>query len=48
MERLRVAKDQRNLETVNGERVYLVGDTAWELFHRLTLEEAKEYLTVRP
>ena len=47
MERLRVAKDQRNLETVNGERVYLVGDTAWELFHRLTLEEAKEYLAVR-
>ena len=47
MERLRVAKDCRHLETVSGKRTYLIGDTAWELFHRLTLEEAEEYLTVR-
>lgn len=47
MERLRVAKDHRHLETVGGKRTYLVGDTAWELFHRLTLKEAEEYLTVR-
>ena len=47
MERLRVAKDCRHLETVSGKRTYLIGDTTWELFHRLTLGEAEEYLTVR-
>ena len=26
---------------------FYLADTAWELFHRLTLEEAKHYLDVR-
>lgn len=47
MERLSVAKNRRHLETVGGKRVYLLGDTAWELFHRLDLAEAEAYLSAR-
>lgn len=35
------------LQGADGEPFFLLGDTAWELFHRLTLEEAEEYLEVR-
>ena len=35
------------LQTADGAPLFLLGDTAWELFHRLTLDETDRYLTVR-
>lgn len=35
------------LQTLGGEPFFWLGDTAWELFHRLTLDEADVYLTDR-
>jgi hypothetical protein len=35
------------LETVEGKPFFLLGDTAWELFHRLTREETLVYLDAR-
>ncbi|HEY0007390.1 MAG TPA: DUF4038 domain-containing protein [Tepidisphaeraceae bacterium] len=48
---LRVTEDGRGLEYADGENlgrpfIYLA-DTAWELFHRLTLDEAASYLHTR-
>ena len=45
--RLRVAKNQRYLEYEDGTAFFYLGDTAWELFHRLNREEADLYLTNR-
>jgi hypothetical protein len=47
MQLLKIANDHRHIETENGERFYLIGDTAWELFHRLDREEAARYLETR-
>ena len=47
MKTLRIHKDRRHLETADGERFYLLGDTAWELFHALNREEASYYLRTR-
>lgn len=44
---LRVAEDHRHLETTEGKPLLLLGDTAWELFHRLTKEETIIYLDKR-
>lgn len=44
---LKVAEDHRHLATVDGKAFFLLGDTAWELFHRLTREEAELYLKNR-
>lgn len=44
---LKVSKSQRYLETTNGKPFFWIGDTAWELFHRLNREEATEYLKNR-
>lgn len=44
---LRVAPDKRHLETSEGKPFFLLGDTAWELFHRLTREETEQYLDKR-
>jgi hypothetical protein len=33
--------------TEHGEPFFWLGDTAWELFHRLSLPEAEHYLDVR-
>lgn len=44
---LKVASDHRHLETVDGKSFFLLGDTAWELFHRLTREETELYLKNR-
>lgn len=45
--RLRVAANQRYLEFDDGTPFFYLGDTAWELFHRLTLDEAQFYLANR-
>ena len=44
---LRVSKNQRFLETADGKPFFWLGDTAWELFHRLNREEATLYLKNR-
>ncbi|MDB6118682.1 MAG: hypothetical protein JWO08_2463 [Verrucomicrobiaceae bacterium] len=44
---LKVAEDHRHLVTDQGKPFFYLGDTAWELFHRLTSEEADLYLTTR-
>ena len=47
MERIRVSENQRFLVTESGEPFFWLGDTAWELFHRLSREEAYHYLENR-
>ncbi len=45
--RLRVAPSGRFLQTAEGEPFFYLGDTAWELFHRTTRDEAELYLRDR-
>jgi len=45
--RLRVSENHRYLQYENGKPFFYLGDTAWELFHRLNREEATQYLTNR-
>lgn len=47
MQRLRVHTAGRYLCTEDGSPFFWLGDTAWELFHRLTREEAVVYLQNR-
>ncbi len=44
---LRVAENRRFLVHEDGTPFFYLGDTAWELFHRLSREEADRYLTDR-
>lgn len=46
-EPLQVGPDGRTFFTAEGESFFWLGDTAWELFHRLDREEAAYYLTRR-
>jgi hypothetical protein len=45
--RLQVSDNRRYLTFENGEPFFYLGDTAWELFHRLNREEADFYLQTR-
>lgn len=45
--RLRVAANGRYIEYADGTPFFYLGDTAWELFHRLNEEEADRYLIDR-
>ncbi len=45
--KLSVSDNQRALVTADGKPFFWLGDTAWELFHRLTREQAIEYLDLR-
>ena len=45
--RLKVAENHRFLVTQDDEPFFWLGDTAWELFHRLDREEADRYLQDR-
>jgi hypothetical protein len=45
--RLKVTENRRYLQYDNGQPFFYLGDTAWELFHRLNREEATLYLTNR-
>ncbi|MEM6647875.1 MAG: DUF4038 domain-containing protein, partial [Bacteroidota bacterium] len=47
LQALQVSADQRHLEYTDGEPFFWLGDTAWELFHRLDREEATFYLEDR-
>jgi hypothetical protein len=44
---LRVSSNGRYLEQSNGKAFLYLGDTAWELFHKLDREESTEYLENR-
>ena len=44
---LKVSNDQHFLETESGEPFFWMGDTAWELVHRLDKEEVLIYLKDR-
>jgi len=44
---IRVAANHHTLETTDGKSFFWLGDTAWELFHRLNREETIEYLDAR-
>ncbi len=45
--RLQVSQNQRYLQDQHGEPFFYLGDTAWELFHRLDRESADNYLKDR-
>jgi len=45
--RLKVSENQHFLVTETGQPFFWLGDTAWELFHRLSREEAEKYLDNR-
>ncbi|MCO6479452.1 MAG: DUF4038 domain-containing protein [Phaeodactylibacter sp.] len=47
MPRLKVSENGRFLVKEDGSPFFYLGDTAWELFHRLNREEATEYLRNR-
>lgn len=47
MQTLCVSKQHRYLITADGTLTYLIGDTAWELFHRLSREQTMHYLDTR-
>ena len=44
---LKIHPDRRHLTDEAGRTVYLIGDTAWELFHCLNREEAIRHLDCR-
>ncbi|WP_020618073.1 glycoside hydrolase family 140 protein [Paenibacillus daejeonensis] len=44
---LAVSRCGRYLERADGSAFFWLGDTAWELFHKLTREEAQVYLDIR-
>ncbi len=45
--RLQVSKDGHDLQFADGTPFFWLGDTGWELFHRLRLDEIKQYLDNR-
>jgi len=45
--KLKVSENRRYLQYEDGKPFFYLGDTAWELFHRLNREEATQYLTNR-
>ncbi len=47
MRQLRVSKNRRFLVWDDGQPFFWLGDTAWELVHRTTIEEAEYYLENR-
>ncbi|MCI0541528.1 MAG: glycoside hydrolase family 140 protein [Verrucomicrobiales bacterium] len=46
-QRLKVSENKRFLVSEDGKPFFYLGDTAWELFHRLNREEADRYLENR-
>jgi len=47
LERIIVSENRRFLATASGQPFFWLGDTAWELFHRLNRADAEHYFDVR-
>ncbi len=47
LSRISVSKNHRFLVDESGAPFFWLGDTAWEIFHRLTREETEDYLENR-
>ncbi len=47
MQNLKVSENKRFLCLEDGSPFFWLGDTAWELFHALSLEEAERYFQIR-
>jgi hypothetical protein len=47
MEQIKVSQNRRFLVTASNEPFFWLGDTAWELFHRLNLAEIRQYFANR-
>ena len=47
MQRLKVHENHSYLMYENGAPFFFLGDTAWDLFHRLSREEVEYYFSVR-
>ena len=45
--RLKISENRRFIVREDGTPFFYLGDTGWELFHRLNREEATQYLTNR-
>src|SRR4029077_1289600 len=45
--KLKVSTDHRFVVQEDGKPFFYLGDTAWELFHRLDRKDASEYLKIR-
>jgi hypothetical protein len=45
--KLKVSENKRFIVTAEGKPFFYLGDTAWELFHRLNREQADRYLEDR-
>jgi len=45
--RLKISENKRFIVHENGTPFFYLGDTAWELFHRLGRDEAEKYLEIR-
>jgi hypothetical protein len=46
-QQLKISDDKRHIVYTDGKPFFWLGDTAWELFHRLDREEAELYLNNR-
>lgn len=44
---IRVNPNQRTLQTADGKPFFWLGDTDWELFHRLNRDETEQFLEIR-
>jgi len=44
---IKVSENQRYLQTADGKPFFWLGDTDWEMFHRLTREEIADFLELR-
>ena len=44
---IQISSNNRFLRTVDDHPFFWLGDTDWELFHRLTREEAVEFINIR-
>ncbi|MEK6782253.1 MAG: glycoside hydrolase family 140 protein [Bacteroidota bacterium] len=44
---IKVSENQKFLSTKDGKPFFWLGDTDWELFHRMTREEAEEFIAIR-
>src|SRR6186713_2751453 len=47
LEKITVSENRRFLVTGDGQPFFWLGDTAWELFHRLNREDVETYLQNR-